>query len=207
MTDKRIARFKSVISKRQLDFTVIMENVHDPHNISAVMRSCDAVGIAEVYVLHTEKRLQERFFKLGHQSSAGTKKWINVQYFTETAACFKAVREKYDRIYATHMAKDSAELYDLDLTQSIALLFGNEHSGVSEQALTYTDGNFLIPQMGMVQSLNISVACAVSLFEGLRQRKLKNFYGEGNPATKNQQQALLEDYMDKHENWGNEDDN
>ena len=204
MTDKRLARLTSVVNRRQLNFTVIMENVHDPHNISAVMRSCDAVGIAEVYVLHTEKRLQERFFKLGHQSSAGTKKWINVQYFTETEACFKAVREKYDVIYATHMSKDAVELYDLDLTQSVALLFGNEHSGVSEEALTYADGNFLIPQMGMVQSLNISVACAVSLFEGLRQRKLKNYYGSKNPATDTQQQQLLNDYIEKHELAGKE---
>lgn len=204
MTDKRLARLKGVANRRQLNFTVIMENVHDPHNISAVMRSCDAVGIAEIYVLHTEKRLQERFFKLGHQSSAGTKKWINVQYFTETEACFKAVREKYDVIYATHMSKDASDLYDLDLTQSIALLFGNEHYGVSEEALAHTDGNFIIPQFGMVQSLNISVACAVSLFEGLRQRKVKDFYGDKNPAAEIQQKQLLEDYIEKHENWGKE---
>ncbi len=199
MTDKRLARLKEVAFNRQTNFTVILENVHDPHNISAVMRSCDAVGIGEVYVLHTEEKLQERYLKLGHRSSAGTRKWINVEYFTDMDECFTAVRKKYNHIYATHMAKNSIDLYELDLTKSVALLFGNEHDGVSEEALAHTDGNFIIPQVGMVQSLNISVACAVSVYEGVRQRKLKDFYGNANPVAKAEQQAILDDYIEKHE--------
>jgi len=199
MTEKRLARFKEVADRRQLNFTVILENVHDPHNISAVMRSCDAVGMAEIYVLHTEEELQRRHFKLGHRSSAGTRKWIDVQYFTDVAACFEAVHQKYDHVFATHMAKDSVGLYDLDLTKSVALLFGNEHDGVSEQALSHCDGNFIIPQFGMVQSLNISVACAVSVYEGLRQRKTKDFYGTKNPSPASDRQQIFEGYIAKHE--------
>ncbi|RME97109.1 MAG: RNA methyltransferase [Bacteroidetes bacterium] len=199
ITQKRLARLREVVERRQLDFTVVLENVHDPHNISAVMRSCEAVGMAEIYVLHTEAQLQERYLELGHKSSAGTRKWLDVRYFTDLEACVKAVRTRYAKIYATHLATHALSLYELDLTQSVALWFGNEHAGVSEAALAHADGNFLIPQMGMVQSLNISVACAVSVYEGLRQRQAKGFYGAHNPAVPQQQQALLADYVRRHE--------
>jgi tRNA (guanosine-2'-O-)-methyltransferase len=199
MTDERLARLSTVAHQRQTNFTVVLENVHDPHNISAVLRSCEAVGIFEVFVLYTEPHLQEDYLTLGKKSSAGARKWLNVNYYTQMDTCFAAIRARYDRIYATHMAQDASSLYDLDLTESVALLFGNEHDGVSEAALAYTDGNFLIPQMGMVQSLNISVACAVSVFEGLRQRMSKGFYGANNPAAASAQTAILQDYIQRHE--------
>jgi tRNA (guanosine-2'-O-)-methyltransferase len=199
ITEKRLARLREVVERRQLNFTVILENVHDPHNISAVMRSCEAVGMAEIYVLHTEPQLQERYLELGHKSSAGTRKWLDVRYFTDLEACFTAVRKRYDHIFATHLGEAAVSLYELDLTQSVALLFGNEHEGVTEAALAYTDGNFIIPQMGMVQSLNISVACAVSVYEGLRQRQASGFYGSHNPATAAERAQLLTDYVYRHE--------
>lgn len=199
MTDKRRARLREVAYRRQKNFTVVLENVHDPHNISAVMRSCEAVGISDLYILYTEEGLQEEYLTLGKKTSAGSRKWLNVHYYTQLKNCFTAVRENYDFIYATHMAKDAVALHDLDLTASVALLFGNEHDGVSEEALSYVDGNFLIPQMGMVQSLNISVACAVSVYEGLRQRQEAGFYGEHNPTPANEQEIIFQDYLQRHE--------
>ena len=199
MTEKRRQRLQEVASRRQVNLTVILENVHDPHNIGAVLRSCDAVGIAEVFVLHTEERLQEKYLSLGKRTSAGTRKWIEVQYHTEMEACMKEVRSRYDHIFATHMDADARSLYELDLTGSVALLFGNEHDGVSEEALRYADGNFLIPQMGMVQSLNISVACAVSVYEAFRQRQSKGFYTDHKPATPEQQAAIFATYVKRHE--------
>ena len=199
MTEERRARLRNVAYRRQANFTVILENVHDPHNISAVLRSCEAVGIAEVFILYTEEHLQEEYLELGKKSSAGARKWLTVNYYTGLENCFRAVRSRYDFIYATHMANDAVSLHELDLTTSVALLFGNEHDGVSAEALAYADGNFLIPQVGMVQSLNISVACAVSVFEGLRQRQAKGFYGENNPADPAQQEAIFQDYIRRHE--------
>lgn len=199
MTPARRARLREVAHRRQTNFTVILENVHDPHNISAVLRSCEAVGILEVYVLYTEPQLQEEYLSIGKKTSAGSRKWLDVFYYTNLENCFRAVREKYDFIYATHMAKDAVQLHDLDLTQSVGLLFGNEHDGVSEQALAQTDGNFLIPQMGMVQSLNISVACAVSVYEGLRQRNAKGFYKDANPTSTERQEHIFQDYIRRHE--------
>ncbi len=177
LTEKRESRFKEVIAKRQRDLTIVLENVHDPHNIGAVLRTCDAVGIHEIFVLYTEEKLQKRKVK-GGKSASGASKWVSVRYFESRETCFAAIRENYNFIYATHMAKESVSLHSLDLCSSVALLFGNEHDGISKESLGLCDGNYLIPMHGMVQSLNISVACAVSIYEALRQREAKDMYAK-----------------------------
>jgi tRNA (guanosine-2'-O-)-methyltransferase len=173
MTPEREERLRSVLHKRQNDITVVLENVFDPHNISAVMRTCDAVGIQEIYVLNTRIA---RHKKWGAKSSSSAAKWLTVHQFENAAQCFTALRAKYSRIMATHLASGAADLYEIDLTQRIALVFGNEHDGISKEILPLTDGNFIIPQMGMIRSLNISVACAVTLYEAFRQKRLAGHY-------------------------------
>ncbi len=173
MTPDRTAKIKKVLNHRQGDLVVVMENVHDPHNISAVMRTCDAVGVQDLFVLTTIIPTHKRFGKKSSASAAG---WLNIHQYDNTAACMEAVRKRCDKIYATHLGIASQSLYDLDLTQKVALVFGNEHAGVTDECLKYCDGNFIIPQMGMVQSLNISVACAITLYEAFRQRSLSGFY-------------------------------
>lgn len=173
MTPERESRIKEVLNRRQPDLAIIMENVHDPHNIAAVMRTCDAVGVQELYVLNTQIARHRKFGKKSSASAAG---WLTIHEFDNTEACIKAVREKYSKIYATHLSSDAHSLYELNLAEPVALVFGNEHDGVTEECLSYCDGNFIIPQVGMVKSLNISVACAISLYEAFRQRELKGFY-------------------------------
>ena len=85
-------------------------------------------------------------------------------------------RKKYKKIYTTHLSTDAVDLYDMDLTEDIALIFGNEHSGVSEELIGLADGNFIIPQVGIIKSLNISVACAVTLYEAFRQKTIAGHY-------------------------------
>ena len=102
-------------------------------------------------------------------------------------------------ILATHLDQEAKSLYELDLTQSTALLFGNEHEGISAEALAHADANFIIPQCGMARSLNISVACAVTLYEAYRQRNTRDFYGEQNPASIDEREALFADYARRHE--------
>ncbi len=185
VTPARDERFREVIAKRQ-QITVILENVHDPHNIGAVIRSCDAIGISEVFILYTEESHNFLKQKVGKNTSSGARKWVKAHYFGEIETCFDAVRSKYNKIYGTHLSDQSRSLYELDLTEPAALMFGNEQNGISDRALSLLDGNFIIPQYGMVQSLNISVACAVSLFEASRQRAAKEMYSVGfdqhNPA-------------------------
>jgi tRNA (guanosine-2'-O-)-methyltransferase len=173
MTSERQQKIESVLSKRQNDLTVVLENVFDPHNISAVMRSCDAVGIQEIYVLNTKI---PRHKKWGTRSSSSAAKWLTVHQFENADECFAALRKKYSTILTTHLSSDAVSLYELDLTKSVALIFGNEHSGVSEEIITMADGNFIIPQMGIIRSLNISVACAVSLYEAFRQKQKAGHY-------------------------------
>jgi tRNA (guanosine-2'-O-)-methyltransferase len=175
MTNERRQRIEAVISKRQNDLTVVLENVFDPHNISAVMRSCDAVGIQEIYVLNTRIA---RHKKWGERSSSSAAKWLDVHQFEDAQECFTALRKKYSTILTTHLAADAVSLYEADLTRSIALVFGNEHSGVSDEIRELADGNFLIPQVGMIRSLNISVACAVSVYEAYRQKAVAGHYQE-----------------------------
>ncbi len=173
ITPERAARLEEVLRRRQPDLTVVFENVHDPHNVSAVLRSCDAVGVFEAHgVYHSG----EQFPKLGDKSSGSARKWIDLHHHDSIDGCYSALRAKGMKIYTTHLASDSVSLYDLDLTQPTAFVFGNEHYGVSQEALAKADGNFLIPQMGIVQSLNISVACAVSLYEAFRQRMNAGMY-------------------------------
>lgn len=195
MTPERKEKIQRILSKRQPDLTLVFENVHDPHNIAAVMRTCDAVGVQDIYVLNPLPIQRERF---GMKSSASAVGWLTIHYFDNVEECFKAVKTKYDKIVATHLGEQSVSLYELDLTQSIALVFGNEHSGVSEEALSYCDGNFIIPQVGMVQSLNISVACAVSLYEAFRQRNEKRFY--------NAVRLPVEQYDSLAKQWGLEEE-
>jgi rRNA methylases len=175
MTPERRARLMSVLNKRQNDLTVVMENVFDPHNISAVMRTCDAVGVQEIYVLNTKI---PRHKKWGAKSSSSAAKWLTIHQFTDAQACFDELRKKYQRILTTHLSSDAIHLYDIDFTGSLALVFGNEHSGVSDEIRAMADGNFIIPQVGIIRSLNISVACAVTLYEAHRQKRLAGHYDQ-----------------------------
>jgi len=173
MTPERTERLASVLNKRQDDITVVLENVYDPHNISAVMRTCDAVGVQEIFILNTKI---PRHKKWGAKSSSSAAKWLTVHQFDDAGQCFSSLRKRYSSILTTYLGNDSIGLHQLDLTKSIALVFGNEHSGVSDEIRQLADGNFVIPQAGIIQSLNISVACAVTLYEAYRQKILAGHY-------------------------------
>lgn len=156
------------------------------------MRSCDAVGIREIFVVYTKKYLDKRGLVLGKKTSAGTFKWIDVYVFEDMEECFKRVRQRYGRILATGLSDRSTSLYDLDLSLPTALLFGNEDEGVSDEALAMADGNFAIPQAGFAESLNISVACAVTLFEARRQRAAQGYYDDKSKFSAAEQEQLYE---------------
>lgn len=198
MNERRIEKFRQVASCRQPDLTVILENVTDMHNIGAVLRSCDSVGIMEMFILNTDAHLAKEKMVVGKRTSAGTRKWVGIHYYTDVDACVQHVKSKYGRIFGTQLDSHAKSLYELDLAQPTALLFGNEHRGISEKLQRHLDGNFIIPQVGMVESLNISVACAVTLYEAFRQRKAQGMYGEENKLSKAEQEALFQNYMGKH---------
>ena len=198
MSPAREEKFRRVAASRQPNLTVILENVFDTHNIGAVLRSCDSVGIMEIFVLHSEFGKAPKVIKLGKRTSAGARKWIDIQYYADVDACFEHVRKNYEIILGTHLSTESKSLYELDLTQSIALVFGNERDGISSEVLPHLDGNFIVPQVGMVESLNISVACAVTLFEAFRQRQLIGNYSKNPLLNSTEQNQLVEEYDRRH---------
>jgi tRNA (guanosine-2'-O-)-methyltransferase len=173
MTTQRAERLNNVLAKRQTSLTIVLENVADPHNISAVMRTADAVGIQDIYILNTKINLHEMWSAKASSSAA---KWLTVHQFTDAKKCFEALRKQYKKIYTTHLSTDAVGLYDLNLTESVALVFGNEHAGCSNEIIALADGNFIIPQVGIIKSLNISVACAVTVYEAMRQKTLAGHY-------------------------------
>ncbi len=173
MTPERHAKLLSVLQKRQTDLTVVLENVFDPHNISAVMRTCDAVGVQEIHILNTRIPPHRKW---GAKSSSSAAKWLSIHQFDNAEECFSSLRKRYSTILTTHLSTDAVNLYEIDLTRSLALVFGNEHSGVSDEIRALADGNFIIPQVGIIRSLNISVACAVTLYEAYRQKIVAGHY-------------------------------
>ncbi|MFN7118009.1 MAG: TrmH family RNA methyltransferase [Saprospiraceae bacterium] len=197
MNEKRLDKFQQVATRRQPDLTVVLENVIDLHNIGAVLRSCDSVGIAEIFVLHTEEGLKADFITIGRKTSGGSRRWVDVHYYTDAAACFAHVKQRYGRVLSTQLSETATPLYQLDLTQPTAFLFGNERDGLSSEAAAFADGNFVIPQMGMAESLNISVACAVTLYETFRQREVQGFY-HTDRAT-DWHHTLFAEYVRRHE--------
>ena len=196
MTPERNQRLTSVLNQRQPDLTVVLENVFDPHNISAVMRTADAVGIQDIFILNNKIPPHRKW---GAKSSSSAAKWLTVHQYTDAGECFAELRTRYKKIYTTHLSSDAVGLHELNLTEPVALVFGNEHSGVSEEIIAMADGNFIIPQVGIIKSLNISVACAVTLYEAYRQKNNAGHYdaiklqGERLEGLKNQWGFLEEE--------------
>jgi tRNA (guanosine-2'-O-)-methyltransferase len=203
LNNTREQKIRNVIRQSQPDLTVVLENIFDPLNISAVLRSCDAVGVREVFVVYTKNYLDKRGLVLGKRTSGGTFKWMDVYVFEDLEECFRRVRERYGRIFATSLGEQSESLYSLDLTKPTALLFGNEDEGVSPAALALCDGNFTIPQVGFAESLNISVACAITLFEARRQRDMAGYYGDKSKFSETEQLQLFNRWqaMLKEKSW------
>jgi tRNA (guanosine-2'-O-)-methyltransferase len=166
---------RGVLERRQPDLTLVVENVWDPHNVGAILRSADAVGIMTVHLLYTVEEAPT-FRQIGTLSSASAKQWLDLRVHDSARKCFGELREQGYRIYASHLTPQAVSLFDLDATGKTAFVLGNEHRGVSEEACALADAVYTIPMMGMVQSLNVSVANAVTLYEACRQRRAAGLY-------------------------------
>ena len=166
ITAQRLDTIKQVVSNRQFDLTLVLENIHDSHNVGAIFRSADAVGIDEVQLLYN----RESFPKLHRKVTAGGGKWVKKNKFQDPTELASNLRDRGYKIYTTHLSVDAISIHDVDWTQPSAIVLGNEHRGVSAELTDLADNNIQIPMFGMVESLNVSVATAVILFEACRQR-------------------------------------
>ena len=191
-TEKRLNKIVNVATQRQFSLRVVLENIHDPHNVSAIFRTCDAVGVSQVDLLYT----MEKFPKISKVSSASSKKWVEQRKFESTEECSMTLKQEGFKIFGTVLADEAENIYNLDLTEKVAILMGNENRGLSEEMIKNCDKLIYIPMRGMIQSLNVSVATAVILYEAQRQRTLKGMY-EKSELPKNELETLINYWCDK----------
>ncbi len=187
-SEKRLQKIVGVVKARQYSLRIVLENIHDPHNVSAIFRTCDAVGVPKVSLIY----YLEKFPKIGKKSSASAFKWVEKEKFNNVVECYSSLRNEGYKIYASSISNDAVDFYKLDFKRKVAIVFGNEHRGVSEDATMLADKKFKIPMFGMVQSLNVSVATAVVLYEVLRQRLNKGFYDKSELS-----ETVLEELVEK----------
>ena len=164
ITDKRKETFTRVLNERTRHFTVVLEDIYQPHNASAVVRSCDIFGVQDVYAI--ENRFTN---KVSRHVAKGSQKWLNINRFKEdgdnTKACLEDLRAKGYQIIGTTPHTDSCVLADFDVTKKAAFVFGAEKDGISDYIKQEADGFLKIPMVGFTESLNISVAAAITLNE------------------------------------------
>jgi len=168
VTPERFRRLKRVLSRRQVDLTVLMDGVHKPHNFSAILRNCDAVGVFRAHAVPTEAGLP-----LYTGTAAGSERWVEVEEHADVEHALDALEAKGMRIVVAHPAGDARDFRTLDYTAPTCVVVGAELHGVSDAALARSHERAVIPMVGMVRSFNVSVATALLLFEAFRQREVK----------------------------------
>ena len=172
MTDRRRHKIDSVLAQRQPDLTVLAERLYKPRNFSAIVRTCDAVGINEVHAVPGAEGLAIHW-----KTSQGAEKWVRVHPHENMPAACRHLKDRGFQLVAAHLSDESTDYRELDFTLPTALVVGTELFGVSETALALSDQQVMIPMKGMTQSLNVSVACAIVLYEAMRQREAAGLFG------------------------------
>ncbi len=162
-----------MLQQRQPDLTVLAESLHKPRNFSAIVRTCDAVGINELHAVPGEEGLGVYW-----RTSQGAEKWVKVRPHDTLEAACAHLRERGFQLVAAHLSDEAQDYRLLDYTCPTALVVGTELFGVSDLALAEADQQVKIPMMGVTQSLNVSVACAIVLYEAMRQRQAAGMYGQ-----------------------------
>jgi len=174
VTLRRFNKIKACLEKRQPDLTVLTDNVHKPHNVSAIMRTCDAVGVHE---FHVAMRADESF-RARSGIAMGSDKWLDLHLYDGIEHPIEQLQKRDFKVVAVHKSERSRDFRDFDYCQPTAILFGAELFGVSETAAGLADSHVSIPMLGMVESYNVSVAAAIVLLEAQRQRVLAGSYDQ-----------------------------
>ncbi len=177
VTPQRLQRITEVVRNRSDDLVLVLDRITDPHNSSAVLRSADAFGVQTVHVI-----VGEQGFRASRGVSKGTHRWLDVLRYENAEACARRLKGDGYSIYVAAMGGER-QLEELGRERRLAVVFGNEHRGVSQEMRTLADGTFSIPMRGFVESLNISVAAAITMqalarddrpgLPSVRQRELR----------------------------------
>lgn len=184
---RRYHRLRNVLNRRQTDLTVLLEDVHKPHNFSAIIRTCDAVGIFSAHAVYQHGKVPAF-----SETAQGSQKWVNIHSHSDLQTAVSHLKHQGHTIYAAHLSDNAVDYRTPDYTQPSAILFGAEKWGVSNEAMALVDQAIYIPMLGMVQSLNVSVAAAVILFEAQRQRLAAGYYNQSRLDSKMYRRTLFQ---------------
>lgn len=172
ITEKRKQKIDQVLARRQKDLTLVMDNIWDPHNVSAVLRSCDAFGVSDVHLYYTTSQWPD----LGKKSSASAKKWIRRTRHIDAGSMVDTLRQNGAQVLRTGFSDTARPVMDFDFTKPTAIVLSNEHNGTAPEIAELVTDEIYIPMQGMVQSFNVSVAAAIILYQAFVQRQAAGMY-------------------------------
>ena len=187
MTPERHQRILALLDKRQPDLTVCMEGVHKTHNLAAVVRTADAVGVSDVHAIWKNEQM-----RVSGGSAAGSQNWIEVHNHKSTEEAIAVLKQQGMQVLVTNLSDTAVDYREIDYTKPTAIILGQEKFGASQAALDLADQDIVIPMVGMVQSLNVSVASAVVLYEAQRQRQIAGLYNTSRLPEERRQRVLFE---------------
>jgi tRNA (guanosine-2'-O-)-methyltransferase len=170
MSIARYQKIRGLLSKRQPDLTLLLEEVHKPHNVSAVIRSADAVGVHRIHAVWQEND------SLRKGTSLGSQIWVDIQRHSSTDEAIAHLKSEKMQVLVTNLDNNAIDFRDVDYTKPTAIVLGQEKDGATKKAIAMSDQSIVIPMVGMVQSLNVSVAAATILYEAQRQRENAGMY-------------------------------
>lgn len=187
MTPERFTKIKNVLRKRQMDLTVILDNIHKPHNFNAIIRTCDAVGVQDVqYIPVTKGYRQLNYYAKGSQ------KWVEAHKYDDFPTCAKIYQDQGFQLLAAHFSDQAVDYREIDYTKPTVIVMGTELAGISDQTALIVDKHIIVPMQGMVASLNVSVASAVILFEAQKQRLEAGMYNDRSMPDARYEKLLFE---------------
>jgi tRNA (guanosine-2'-O-)-methyltransferase len=187
MTPDRFRTLKSVLARRQPDLTILSENVHKTHNLAAIVRSCDAVGVFQAHVVSNSPKLPRH-----HLTSAGSGKWVPLVIHPDIGSAIESLKKDGFQVFAAHLSDRSVDFRSVDYTAPTALLLGSELVGVTAEAADMADAHLTIPMQGHTESLNVSVANALILYEAMKQREAAGMYDNSRLEKETWQKTLFE---------------
>lgn len=187
MTPERLQRIHSMLDQRQPDLTVCMEGVHKNHNLAAVVRTADAIGVSDVHAVWKNEKM-----RVSGGSAAGSQNWIDIHNHSSTEDAIGELKKQGMQVLVTNLSDTAVDFREIDYTKPTAIILGQEKFGASEKALELADQDIIIPMVGMVQSLNVSVACSVVLYEAQRQRQAAGLYNKPRISHERRQRILFE---------------
>ncbi len=194
VSEERVQRMWEVARRRQGSLRVVLEDLENPRNISAICRTCDAVGVQFVHVVHRGIHP----IVLDKRTSAGSHKWLTIIQHPTIEDCLGELKALGFRIYCTHVDPTAKDFTEVDYTGKVAIVLGNEAHGVSETARKLADERIVIPQVGFANSLNVAAAAAVILYEAFKQRRKAGLY-DVPELSESEQEELVKLWLQREE--------